>query len=342
MSDKEVSLRDQIEAAYETVAEDKVEEEVEHAVEQKEEVAERIPETSRVPDTTEEEPEEEKPESLDAPNHWSPEDREAFGELDEKGRRLYLKRYKEMEAGYTKKSQSISEDRKLAENFKKVIANHEEYLRKIGVDPLMATDKLLETEKLLRVGTPAQKMDALQRICRDYGINLNQQVDQQYTNQNQQHIDPQTLAVYEKLQSLEQRQQQIEQERLAREYSSLENQIVSFQNAVDDKGEAKHPHFETLRLDMSEMLTKGMAKSLEDAYNKALRLNDDLHQEYINRQYNSRLKEAEVVKKTVASKKAGFNVRSSGSTSSATPIDTLPLRQQIEREYEKQTKRHRI
>lgn len=347
MSDKEVSLRDQVEAAYESIEEtnnetsdvvDTRHDDSSDKIESKNDRSDDIQKEDHQEDKNSEVPDDGSSLS-EAPTHWAPEDREAFNELDEKGRKLYLKRYKQQEAGFTKKSQGLAEERRIAENFKKVMATHEEHLKNIGVDPFMAVDKLLATEKLFRTGTPSQKADAFQKLARDYGINLNLP-QQQYVAE--QTFDPQTLALYQKVHTLEQHQQFLEQERVKRETHSLTSQIDSFQKAVDDKGEPKYPHFETLRMDMSEILQKGMASGLEDAYNKAVRLNDDLHQEYINRQYNIRMKEAETVKKTVASKKAGFNMKGSGGSALAEPSQTLSTRQVIEQAYDRQQKRQRI
>lgn len=330
MSEKEVSLRDQVEAAYEAVEEIKIEETpVEHDV-------------PEVPIEPQDSPsEEEKPESLDAPNHWSPEDRESFNELDERARKLYLKRYKEMEAGNTKKSQKFAEEVKLAEKFKKTLEPYQQYFKQHNIDEFDAFQRAATAHLRLINASPNEKMVLIQKLAMDYGINYGGGSPQQHTQESQQQ-DPQTLALLQKVQTLEQRQQSIEQDRIQREYSSLENQIVSFQNMKDDKGEAKYPHFETLRLDMSDLLQKGLAQSLEDAYNKSFRLNDDLHQEYINVQYNNRMKEADTLKKTAASKKAGFNVKGSGGSSIAEPSENLTTRQIIERAYDRQQKRQRI
>jgi len=67
--------------------------------------------------------------------------------------------------------------------------------------------------------------------------------------------------------------------------------IQNFIAAKDDKGNPKYPHFETVRQDMDGLLRAGLAKDLESAYSKALRMHDDIW-------------EAEVAAKHAASQKA--------------------------------------
>ena len=364
MSDKETGLREAIEAAYEATVEQSNEvSEQEPNIEEHGDKSERstgmdratekadssnenrhsdndLPEKDNSSQNTEESSDE--PSSLEAPTHWAPEDIEAYNELDDKSKRLYLKRYKQMEAGYTKKAQKFAEERRIAEKFNKAVEPFQDQFKKLNIDEFDAFQRAATAHIRLLQASPQEKYHLFQRLAHDYGINFNQQQVEQAINHNQPQLDPHTQALLQEVESIKQRQYQIDQAQIQREYQSLEQQIVNFREAKDDKGEPKYPHFETLRLEMSEILQKGMAKSLEDAYEKAIRLNDDLHQEYINRQYNSRLREADVEKKTAASKKAGFNVRGSGSISNVQPQENLTIRQLAERAYDKQTKRQRI
>lgn len=340
MSEEKRSRREEIEAAYDAVVEQEVEQNEAEIVETPDKVQEKIPESSKIPETSAEDSSDDKPESLDAPSHWSPEDISEFNELDEKGRRLYLKRDKQREAAFTKKSQSLSEERRIAEKYRQVTDPYKEQFKKLNIDEFDAFQRGATAHLRLVNSTPQERGRIFQQLAQEYGVNLSPQQAQQYAQQAE--VDPNIHPLLQKISHLEQRQQFIEQERVRQEYSSLESHIISFQNAVNDKGEPKYPHYETLRLDMSEILQKGMAKSLEEAYNKAFRLNDDLHQEHINRQYNDRIRNEDTAKKTVASKRAGFNVKGSGSGSTPEASETLSRRQTIEKAYDAQTKRQRI
>lgn len=55
--------------------------------------------------------------------------------------------------------------------------------------------------------------------------------------------------------------------------AALSAQITAFAEAKDASGNALRPYFEDVRSDMAQIMTAGLATSLEDAYDKATRLN---------------------------------------------------------------------
>lgn len=342
MSDKPTSLREQIEAAYEAQ---------ESAADESNTTRDDggVAQEELVNDVTES-PEEKQSDSNQAiessandaglvPVNWSQEDKDAFLELDEKSRKLYLKRYKEMEGGFTKKSQSLAEERRVAENFKKAIAQHEEHLRSIGVDPFSAVDKLLTTERLLRTGTPGQKAEALQKIIADYQIQMHQEAVAQ---SNQDPMDSQLKALWEEQAKTRQYLAYLENEKKNQDDQKILNQITTFSSSKDENGNLKYPHFEDVREKMGALINAGLAKSLEDSYEQAILLNDDLRKEYIMRHTNESKRLEDVKKRTASSKQAGFNVKSNSSSVMTEPEQKLSRRELIEREYEAQQKRNRI
>lgn len=342
MSEKESNLRETIEAAIEAQEAQVEDALIEHDISESVQEEPKSDNKAENNDNSKEEKTATEEDSVDIEplQHWAKDEIDAYNELDDRAKKLYMKRYKAQQASYTKKTQAYAEERRLGENFKKVLAPYEEYLKSIGVDPFDAVDKLYSTEKLLRTGTPSQKAYAFQKLAQDYGINLNSA--NQPTQQEQQQYSPENIALLQKVQTLEQQHQVIAQDFQRRQIQSIANQIDNFQTAKDEQGQPKYPHFEQLRLDMSDKLLKEVAKTLEEAYDKSFWENEDLRQQYINMQYNSKMKEADTLKKTAASKKAGFNVKGSGGSSIAEPPDKLNTRQIIERAYAAQEKRARI
>jgi hypothetical protein len=57
----------------------------------------------------------------------------------------------------------------------------------------------------------------------------------------------------------------------------LEKEINAFKNEKDNKGNPKYPHFEELAGEMANLAKVNNTLSLEQLYNKAFRLNDDLY-----------------------------------------------------------------
>lgn len=115
---------------------------------------------------------------IEAPSHWASEDREVFKALDKKGQNFLLRRHREMEAGYTKKLQSHSEDVKIAESYRKKLTPHEGYIKQIGIDPMDAFEKLISAEIKLRTGSPQEKAALLQNLDKQYGVQFDSNATQ--------------------------------------------------------------------------------------------------------------------------------------------------------------------
>jgi hypothetical protein len=343
MTDKEPSLHDQVTAAFESHSEPEVIETSHEESKTQEKSSEKQHEKHEKETSSNEDSNSHVEESFEAPAHWAPEDVEEFNELDERGRKLYLKRHKQMEAGYTKKSQSLAEEKKIAERFKQALEPYRDEFKKNGIDEFDAF-KRGATAHLRLINSPMQERAALMnQIALQYGVNLAAPPQQNQQNQQQQPtLDPATQVIFDQLNRHNQYLTNLEKQRQNQERYTIEKTISDFSGAKDDKGELKHPHFETIKAEMGHLISTGLASSLEQAYDKAVRLNEDLQQEYINTHYNTMKRKEETSQKTVASKRAGFNVSGRGGSSPDSKGDSLTTRQILAKAYDAQTKRQKI
>lgn len=329
MSDKPESLRDQVEAAFETVQEDKAPvepEEVSDDTAQEEDPIEEIEVEEKTDDTPQEE-------EIKAPEHWSKDDVEAFKELDPKAQKLYLKRAKEQESHFTKKNQEFAEDKRLAERFRKSIEPFKGYFKQHNIDEFEGFQKAATAHVRLMNASPQEKTQILQQLAIDYGANIAQQ---NYPHTDVTQLDPAIQNIYEELHKTKQYIAQQEQQRANQEIQSLESKIQSFQNEKNESGDLKYPHFETVRTQMGALMQIGQADSLEAAYKKAIFLNDDLREAHIMSQNKNIEKEVANKLRASSSKKAGFNVKSGSVSQISDPKETLPMRQILERAYDAQ------
>lgn len=314
------NLREQLTAAYEEVTTpDVVEPVVEEVIEEPVETEEPVEkETAPIE------------EEVIAPEHWAADDREVFKSLDKKGRDFLLRRHKEMEASHTRKLQALSEETRIAENFKKSIAPYESYLKQLNIDPNQAVEKLLSTEMRLRMASPQEKAMLMQDLAKQYGAALNPA--------EVPYVDPNMQAIFDELNKQKAYLVRQEQEKQEQHVRSLEGTIQSFASTKDDRGNLKYPHFESIRQDMGALINAGKAATLEDAYEKAAWMNAELRKELITRQYGEK-KEENVKEKVAASKKAAFNVKSGSGSQIKEQKKTLSLRETLEQAMEAQQSR---
>lgn len=206
---------------------------------------------------------------------------------DQAGKKAVFDKISSYEAGYQKKFQDLAKQRKAFEsdkyfldtyrNFENGIADKQMLLAKYGSMPEYF-NRLYQMDKLASEN-PEQ---FLINYCNGNGITM---------EQLQAVLSGEASQRYQQERSLEARDAELlrkfeEQQR----QKAFENDVISFANATDEAGNLLHPHMRELANDMDYFVEKGM--SLQEAYDKALRLNDDYYQESVDK----RIKEIEQAK----------------------------------------------
>jgi hypothetical protein len=244
-------------------------EQPESPVEQPEKVEE--PEASEAEDEETEIADEDEQEAEEAPAIETPEalnaaQKEAFAAIPDEAKKIVSELYDSMKADYTRKTQGLADQGRLATEFQQTVQPYEALIRAEGGTPIGAVKDLLNTAYLLRQGTPQQKLSLIAQTAQQFGVDLSQ-LSQGYDPnstvaqlQNELHGLKQTLNQYTTSQTQAVESQAIET-------------IQGFQSAVGDDGNPLHPYFEDVKIEMGALLEKGSAKDLEEAYDMAVNAN---------------------------------------------------------------------
>ena len=212
---------------------------------------------------------------------------------DQAGKKAVFDKISSYEAGYQKKFQDLAKQRKAFEsdkyfldtyrNFENGIADKQMLLAKYGSMPEYF-NRLYQMDKLASEN-PEQ---FLINYCNGNGITMEQLQAVLSGEANQRYQQERSLEARdaELLRKFEEQQRQ----------KAFENDVISFANATDEAGNLLHPHMRELANDMDYFVEKGM--SLQEAYDKALRLNDDYYQESVDK----RIKEIEQAKEVEKAK----------------------------------------
>lgn len=324
------NLRDQLTSAYDSNLEDPQVEQGEDAPFDKAAETEHLQDTSTEPnDNAQEETEEE----FKAPEHWASEDKEVFVSLDKRGREFLLRRHKEMESAHTKKQQALADERKQVDSLIKAVEPHQDYLQRIGISKEDAVSKLLATARRLEESNAQEKTEIFHKLAQEYGVQLPQEAGEPLSQEAQLLYD-EINRVKAESQKIKEAQTRFDDERKLEGRRSIENKISDFASQKDDRGNLMHPHFDALRDQMAKLLNGGLAGNLEEAYESAIYLHSDLRKNYNSRHTNNEKQEADVRQKTLASKRAGFNVKSGASAQISDPKEDLSLRATLERNIE--------
>jgi hypothetical protein len=293
--------------------------------EETEPVSEEEPESKLEPEKVQEP-------SIEAPQHWSAEDKAAFTKIPKDAQEFVLRRYKAMEADYTRKTQEVADTKRFKDNFDQLLNPYRNHFAMQGLDDVGAVRNMLGWYNSLQQN-PAQ---TLQVLAQQYGIDFNQKQDE--------NVDPNFKALRDEIQFLKSQIAQTHQAQQQQVSSNLFEQVNSFRDEKDSTGNLKHPHFETVRKDMAVFVETGRAKNMEDAYQLAVRLHPDIHDKSLEQSILEKQKAAQqqgkqkdiddAAKKAAQAKKAATGIRSGSASVEKQGPQTL--RGQLSQLYDKQ------
>jgi len=173
-------------------------------------------------------------------------------------------------------------------------------LQQHNIDPKTWITSLGNAHQMLATGSPEQKIQMFAKLATDYGVPLQALTGQQ--------ADPQFSMMAQELNQLKNQWTQFQTSQQQQEQQLIQSEIQRFST---DK-----PHFEAVRETMAGLLQSGVADTLQAAYDKAIRLHDDIWQKQQDEAQQAKAKaEAEAQHKRVTEAKAkAVSPRSSSPT----------------------------
>jgi hypothetical protein len=197
-----------------------------------------------------------------APSSWTAAGKAEFAKSSQVVQDEVLRREADFHAGLdTYKTMAQK-----GQSFEQTVAPFMATIQSLGATPEQALTQLFTADHQLRYGSPESKTQMAIKIFKDYGIDPNlvfaayQNGEPVPTAPNQEY-----QALQQKVTALETERQQERQGQQAREAASLNSEIADFSKGKE--------HFETVREDMAALLQTGRATTLQDAYDKAVRIN---------------------------------------------------------------------
>jgi hypothetical protein len=209
---------------------------------------------------------------LEAPKNWSDDVKKVFDTLPVESQEFMIKRDKEMTSDYTKKTQDLAEQRKNIEALDKVLQPARQNIQATGIGEAEYISRLLNADQALRTNP---KM-ALRQLAQGYGINLSSLEDE---SESWNEPDPQIAQLMQQNQQIMAELNQFKQQNMQSTVAQTEQTVEQFSTKTDANGNLLHPHFDKVRVKMGNLIDAGEAKGLDDAYAKAVRLDDDLYAE---------------------------------------------------------------
>jgi hypothetical protein len=263
------------------------------------------------------EAEEEAPqlEALEPMNHWPAEFKDDFASMEPEAQHFMMRRYKEMEADYTKKTQGVAALRKRSEALDEILAPHRDKFARAGMDDVAAVRQLMAANEFLQ----KDPQNAIAWLANQYGVNVGAIGDDPAAED--EYADPQVKALQQQVNQLTgfiQNQQTQQQQSVQQSTQSL---IDQFAAETDANGNPAYPHFEKVRSVMGTFISNGNAPDLKSAYEMAVYADPELRKAEMD---NYALKKSQDTVKTDAVKKAKKAQRSKVRGSAAPAQQALP------------------
>lgn len=195
---------------------------------------------------------------------WKADAAKVMEKLPEEAQKYIIERQDQFHKGI--------EQYKAAANYAKTIdraiSPYKDYMSNLGVTPDVAFTNLLKTEHTLRMGTYQEKAEMLQKLAHDYQIDMNSLAGVPY-DPNMHNLKSQLEYTQSQLQASQNFRQSQED--------------VQIQSTIDEFAQS-HEHFTDVQATMADLLERGFANDLNDAYAKAVRLDDNLFNKTIAQQ----------------------------------------------------------
>jgi hypothetical protein len=197
------------------------------------------------------------------PASWKKEYHEYWAKADPKIQEYAWQREEQMRRGV----EPLLSKAQFADAMNQALEPYLPTIQGLGMKPEQAIAALAQADYTLRNSPPQQKMAYLTQLAASYGINLNQAM-QGGQVAAQPSIDPMVYQLQNELNNVRGEVMGWKQQQEMAENQTLLNEINSFSMQAE--------HFEEARPTMIQLLQSGVAETLEDAYEKAIRLDSEL------------------------------------------------------------------
>jgi hypothetical protein len=264
------SLRDQLESAIDTVeaTPEVVEAEVSDKPRDESGKFKSNKEVTEAPSEVQKEVVAETITAKPRPSSWKKDYEESWGKLDPTLQDYITQR----ESDFAKGVSTYKSQWDQAQPILSTIEKFAPVLQQNGLDASTWINNLGTAHQTLVYGNPDQKLQMFAQLANDYGVDLNGLLGGQQAS-------PQFSMIAQELSQIKNQWQQFQSQQEQVEQTQLKGEIESFSK---DK-----PYFDDVRETMAGLLQNNMASDLNTAYDKAIRLHDDIWQKVQSEQVKS-------------------------------------------------------
>ncbi|MCL2388953.1 MAG: hypothetical protein FWC85_01055 [Elusimicrobia bacterium] len=221
-------------------------------------------------------------------SHWKPDEKAFFESLPEASRKKVLDMYKGIQTVYEKKTLETAEKQKRYDLFDNIFKPYEDVFLRNKTDKFKYLKDVIEHDKFASY----DPVGFVKKFIKDKNISLGA------LEENSKITKAGTGEPDADIKKLEAKLEVLERELNAKKLDDSQSYIEKFKTKTDENGNLKYPHIEALTPQMLKISHITGSNDLDELYNKALWLNENLRNQLIETEkqkaLQDHLKKAEV------------------------------------------------
>lgn len=257
-----------------------------------------------------------------APNHWTDADKEMFSKQTPEAREFLMRRHKEMEAGFTQKTQETAEFTKTYEPVAQVMAPFKAAMQQAGLTEGQVIQRWAAAENMLNT----QPENAIKALAQTYKVDLVALAGSQGQGSDPYQTDNGSNENGQINPAIEQLQQQVStlsQSFMTQAQTEAVNKIEAFANEADDQGNLKRPFFKELEGDIAQIAavarSQGKPIDLQTFYEQAAWSNQSTREKLMSSQRSAEEKQKQAQDKQRAEQKRKKALKAKRASSTVKP-----------------------
>jgi hypothetical protein len=202
------------------------------------------------------------------------------------------------EEDYHRELTKQDEERTFGRSIKELASPYLPLIQAEGGDVTKAFQNFLNHAYILRTKSPQEKGLLILKLAQEFGADL-----RGAAQQGNVQVSPQLQQLQQEVQDLKKQREQEIALKKQQEDTALKSQVDAF------SADPTHIYFETVKAEMAALLRGGIAKDLQDAYDRAVHANPQTRSALLSQQKEEEKQVADKKAKAEAAKRAGSSLR---------------------------------
>jgi hypothetical protein len=205
-----------------------------------------------------------------------------FSKWNPEAQKAFRARHDEVEADYTRKTQELAETRKAVEPLLTEVQRYLPVMQRLGFTPDRFLAESATVAHHLTGGTPQHQGQAIAYLMQLHKVPLESVLAAHGVNLNPGETvkaDPNVQQSQQELFEVRQRQAALESRLQEFQVMQAQTQFEAIGASKDQNGTPLYPHWDRVKGTMINLVRQGLSTEWNDAYQKAVRLDDELYKQ---------------------------------------------------------------